>query len=279
MRIEPEQMLEQQRVAAQRRAENAHVEQMLQREQEERDRQHRRAQHHDDAGGVDGPQEQRHAEPGQARRAHLVNRDDEVQAREDRGKAGDEHADGHGRDLRIRVRAAVGRIERPAGIHAAGDRRIQREHAADDVDVPAQQIQPRKGQVARAHHQGNQEISEHRGNRRNQEKENHDDAVHREQLVVGFRLHQRALRLDQVNAHQDGERSADNEEERDRDQVQQRDALVVQREQPGLPAVVGVQIISRCVHAWFQRGRAHCFPSSFGFGCALPSDANVGDQI
>ena len=86
----------------------------------------------------------------------------------------------HGRDLRVRVRAAVGRIKRPAGVHAAGDRGIQREQAAHDVDVPAQQIQLRKGQVARADHQGNQEISEDRGNRRNQEKENHDDAVQRE---------------------------------------------------------------------------------------------------
>ncbi len=143
--------------------------------------------------------------------------------------------------------------------------------SADDVNVPAQKIQLGKCQVARSDHQRNQKISEHRGNRGNQEKENHHHAVQREELVVSFRLHQSALRLDQVNAHQHGERSADDEEERDRHQIQQRDALVVQRKEPGLPAVVRVQIIARRVHAWFQRGRTHCFPSSFAFAADLPS--------
>ena len=42
-----------------------------------------------------------------------------------------------------------------------------------------------KRQVARADHDGDQEIAQHRGNRRDQEEEDHDDPVHREQLVVG----------------------------------------------------------------------------------------------
>ena len=243
VRIEPEQMLEQQRVAAERRSKDADVEEALEGQKEDGDRQHRRAQHHDDAGGIHGPQEQRHAEPGHARGAHFVNRHDEIEAGENGGKAGDEDADRHGNDLRVRVRAAVGRVEGPAGVHAAVNHRIHREHPARHVDVPAQQVQPRKGQIARADHHGHQEISEDRGNRRNQEEENHDDAVHGEQLVVGFRLHQRALRIDQVDAHQNGEGAADEEEERDRNQVEKRDAFVIGGEQPGLPAVVRVQII------------------------------------
>ena len=139
----------------------------------------------------------------------------------------------------------------------------------DDVDVPAQQVQAREGQIARADHHGHQEISEDRGNRRDQEKENHDDAVHREQLVVGFRLHQRALRLDQVDAHQHGEGAADEEEERDRNQIEQRDALVIHGEQPGLPAVVRVEIIDAAFRAaaagswrWWSWRSWLCLPSS-----------------
>ena len=233
---------------------------MLKGQKKDRDGQHRRAEHHDDAGGVHGPQEERHAEPGHAGGAHFVNRHDEIQSGENRGKSGDEDADGNGGNLRIGVRAAIRSVERPAGIDAAGDRGIQREQPTDDVDIPAQQIQSRKGQVARADHQRHEEISEHRRNRWNQEKENHDDAMHREQLVVGFRLHQGALRLNQVNAHQHGKRAADDEEKSDRNQVQQSDALVVQRKEPGLPAIVRVQIIFLSAHAWFQRGRTHCFP-------------------
>ena len=55
MRVEPEQMLEQQRIAAQLRIENADVEGALQRHQQQRDRQHRRAQHHDDGGRIVRP--------------------------------------------------------------------------------------------------------------------------------------------------------------------------------------------------------------------------------
>ena len=127
MRIEPEQMLEQQRVAAQCRTENSHVEKTLQRQQKQRDREHGRAQHHDDTGGVDGPQEQRQAEPGQPWRPHLVNRHDEVQTCENGRKTGNEHAHGNGRHLCIRIRAAVRGVERPPGIHATGKCRVKRE--------------------------------------------------------------------------------------------------------------------------------------------------------
>ena len=35
-------------------------------------------------------------------------------------------------------------------------------HAADDVEVPAQQVDARKGQVLRADHDGDQKIAEYR---------------------------------------------------------------------------------------------------------------------
>ena len=36
------------------------------------------------------------------------------------------------------------RVERPAGVDAAGDERVEREQPAEDVDVPARQVQLRE---------------------------------------------------------------------------------------------------------------------------------------
>src|SRR4029077_16595570 len=62
--VEPEQMLEQERVSAQQRIKNAQVEQTLENYQHKRDRHDGRTQHLNDAGGVMGPDEKRQAVPG-----------------------------------------------------------------------------------------------------------------------------------------------------------------------------------------------------------------------
>src|SRR6185295_14657938 len=93
-RIEPEQVLEQDRVAAEVGVKDADAEEALDADQQDGDRHHGGAQDHDQAGGVVGPDEQGQPEPGQAGGAHLVDGDDEVQAGEDGGEAGDEDADG-----------------------------------------------------------------------------------------------------------------------------------------------------------------------------------------
>ena len=82
--VEPEQVLEEHRVAAQRRIEDPHVQRALGRDQQHRDRDHRRAEDHDQAGRVVRPHEERQPEPGQPRRAHPVDGDDEVEAGQDR---------------------------------------------------------------------------------------------------------------------------------------------------------------------------------------------------
>jgi hypothetical protein len=123
--------------------------------------------------------------------------------------------------------AAVGRVERPAGIHPARDHGIKRENGADDVNVPTKKIEPRKCQVAGPDHHGHQKIAQRRWDGGNQEKENHDDAVHGEQLVVGLRLYQRALRLDQMQAHQDGEEAAHKKHQSNGRKIKKCDALVV----------------------------------------------------
>ena len=93
VRVEPEQVLEEHRVAADRRVEDADAQHALERQQQDRDRDDRRAEDHDQAGRVVRPDEERQPEPRHAGRAHAVDGDDEVEARQDRREAGDEDAD------------------------------------------------------------------------------------------------------------------------------------------------------------------------------------------
>ena len=171
-------------------------------------------------------------------------------------------------DLRLRIKAAVRRIERPAGIDAPAQQRIHRERRADDIDIPAHQVQSREGQVFRADHQRHEKISKRRGYGRNQEEKDHDDAVRRKQLVVRVRLNERAARLDQMQPHQHGEYAADEKHHRDRSKIEQRDPLVIGRQKPRFDAVARVQIIDTRFRRRFHNCRAH-FPF---FLSSVPSD-------
>ncbi len=124
MRVEPEQVLEQKRIAALGRIEDADADRALQNDQHEGDGQHRRAQHHQDAGRIVRPHKQRQPEPGHARRAHLVDGDDEIQARKDGAESGNEDRQA-GRDhVGVHVVRRERRGEGPARIHAAGGHRV-----------------------------------------------------------------------------------------------------------------------------------------------------------
>ena len=125
VRVEPEQVLEQHRVAAKRRIEDPEVQRPFGSHHQHRDREDRRAQDHDQAGRIVRPHEQRQPEPGQPRCPHPVHRDDEVQPGQDRRESGDEDAQRRRHHVRICRRGAVRRVERPAGVDAAAQRRIR----------------------------------------------------------------------------------------------------------------------------------------------------------
>ena len=232
VRIEPEQVLEQQRVAAQRRVEHADLEQVLEQQQDHRHRQHRRRQHVQHRRRIQRPQEQRHPVPAHARRPQLVDRDDEVEPCGDRGIARQDDAEAHQRDVTMRIAGRQRRVEGPAGVDAAGEQPGDRQHAARDEHVPARQIHARKREVARPQHQRRDEVAERDGDRRDQEEPHHDDAMHGEQPVVHLVAHDQARRAHQVEPHQRRRRAAEKKEHRDRREVQQGDALVVGRQQP-----------------------------------------------
>ncbi len=243
MRIEPEQMLEQHRIAAISRIEEADMQSALQHQQEQSDRDDGRTQNHDRAGGVMRPDKQRQAEPGQARRAHTVNGDDEVQPGQNRREAVDENPQTRRDHIPVRVRTAERRVEGPAGIHAAGEQHIQGKRAAEHVDVPAQQIDSRKCQILGADHQRHQEIAQNSRNRRDQEEEHHQDPVHGEHLVIGVRIEQIAGRSRQFQPDQHRKQTAQKEERRHRDQIQDRDPLVIFRQKPALQPVLRIEIV------------------------------------
>ena len=259
MRVEPEQMLEQHRIAAAVGIENAQSENPLDGQQQNGHRQHRRAQHHDQAGGIHGPDEQRKPEPGETRGAHAVNGHDEIQPGHDGRKTDDENANAGGDDVGVGVGRAERRVEGPAGIESAHQHGVHRKQAADHEDVPAAQIDFGKRQILGAQHDRHQKISQRGGDGRDQEQEHHDDAVQREQLVISVRGNQVALGSEQLQANQGGERSAEKEEKRDGHQIHQRDAFMILRKQPALDAVIDVQVI----FASFKCCRNHmCLPFS-----------------
>ena len=225
-------MLEQHRIAAESRVEDADLEDALDGQQHEGDRQHRRAENDDDAGGVHRPDEEGHAEPCHARSSHVVDRDHEVEGRQDRREADDEDAEPGQDHVRVGRRGAVRRVEGPAGVDAADDEDGEREDGPDDVDVPGKQIQPREGEVAGPDDEGDGEVAENRRDRRDQEEEDHDDAVHREHLVVGVTRQEIAGRGEQLEPDERRRHAAEHEHQRHRHQIQDGDAFVVAGEQP-----------------------------------------------
>src|SRR6266576_1304934 len=70
-----------------------------------------------------------------------------------------------------------------------------------------------------------------------------DDHVLREHLVVSARLHEIALRGEQLQANGHRIEAADEKEEADRAEIKQRNALVIFSQQPRLQAVFGVEIV------------------------------------
>src|SRR5438046_7294497 len=91
----------------------------------------------------------------------------DCESRKNRREAVDENTDDRRGDCGIRIHTAERRVKRPTGIQAAGAERIQNEATTDEVNIPAQEIDLREGQILSANHEGNEEIPEDRGDRGN----------------------------------------------------------------------------------------------------------------
>src|SRR6266581_4787196 len=107
--------------------------------------------------------------PGEARGAHLMDGDDEIEAGQDGTKTGQENSGGHAHNMRVGKGAAVRGVKGPTGVHAAKDDGIDSQQAAGIEEVPAQQIEFWKGDIASADHHGNDKIAEDSGDGGNEE--------------------------------------------------------------------------------------------------------------
>jgi len=161
-----------------------------------------------------------------------VNGDHEVQAGKDGRKSGDEDRESGFDDFCVGEVRTEGSVERPTRIDAARQHAVQHHHAADDVEIPTDQINPGEREILGPDHQGDEEVAEHGGNGRNQEKEHHDHSVHGEKLVVSIGLDEVTGGSEQLEADEQREESTDEKEEGDGEEIKQRDALVVGGEQP-----------------------------------------------
>ena len=181
--------------------------------------------------------------------------DDEIKAREDRGEPDDEYARDGRDDEGVREHGGKWRVEGPARVDPAGHERAHRKERTQRVQVPAEQVQARKGQILGADHQRDEEVAQRRGNRRNQEEPHHDHAVGGEQLVVGLGRDQIAFGAQKLQADERGGRPADKEKRRNSDRVQNGDAFVVAGREPRAQAVTGAEVTAR------RRGSAHSLAS------------------
>ena len=189
-----------------------------------------------------GPAEQGQPEPGHARAAHAVDGHNKVQAGKDGAEPGDEYSHRSRDHVGIEIVGAERSGKGPAGIDTAVEQREDQKACAGDIQIPAQQVDLGKGQILGPDHDGNDEIPHGRRNRRHQEEEDHDHAVHGKELVVGVGGNQIRQRCQQLQTDQPGKCSTEKEEERDRDEIQHGDAFMVAGKQPTLQPILAVEV-------------------------------------
>src|SRR2546429_265627 len=120
---------------------------------------------------------------------------------------------------------------------------------------------------------GIRKFPNHRRYRRRQKEEDHHQAMQSEHPVVRGRFDERALRFDQVQAHESCCRAADEEKESNRSEVQPGDPFVIRGEKPGFPSVPGVEIMDPRQNADFL----HCL--THGFATFRPSASDFASDL
>ena len=212
-------------------------------EEEERDRRRDRRQdeHEQHRVGLDRPDEERDAHPGHPRRAHVVDRDDEVDRPGERGERRQVEAEDP--EVLARPRAELlGRERRvggPAGARGApvGEEAREDDEPAEEEEPVREGVQARERHVPRADHERDEVVAEAREDR-DDEEEDHHRPVHGEQLVVGVLRDEVVVRLGELGAHEQRHHAGGEEEDERRDDVEDPDPLVVERRQPARDAAV-----------------------------------------
>ena len=194
MRVEPEQVLPEQNLAAPRRVEEVRPERPVEQEHPEGRGQDWRRHELQDGGDEQRPHRQRHSEEMHPGSAHVHDRGDVVHRPHDRRRPEDEHThDPEGlaqTDAGVLRVGAQWRVSRPAGGRGSTLDEERRSHdgAARQRHPERQHVQLVKRHVPGSDHQRNQEIPEGAGQDRDDHQEDHDRSVHGEQGVVVRRV-------------------------------------------------------------------------------------------
>src|SRR5262249_28551868 len=101
MRVEPEKMLEKNRVATQIRIEDANAKHSFQAKQNNRHSDYRRTENLNQTGCIMRPYEKRQTKPFHSRRPHCMNGDNEVQSGQDGRKSANKNPNRHRNDIGI----------------------------------------------------------------------------------------------------------------------------------------------------------------------------------
>lgn len=257
VRVEPEKVLVQDGIAAHCRIKDPDTKGSFKDQKQQGDGQHGSCEDLDERSGVKCPQEQGHPRPSHPRRTHLVDGNNKVDARQDGGKAKDESAEGRGDHSGIGG-GTVGRVERPACIQTTGNKGVKEEHCAENIDIKAKEVEAREGNIFCAEHQGQEEVSKGRRDRRDQEQEDHDRAVQGEQLVVKVgssefkfcRIFSRDKVGQKVSAggkefetNPKRKNTTRKEKDQNRSKIHQTDTLVIERKKPRHDRVVDIEVI------------------------------------
>jgi hypothetical protein len=231
MAEQPEQVLPQQRVAAARRVEKRQVKRPLGLEQGRGQDQRREGHHHHQPGDQHVPPEDRHPVERHAGGAHLQDRDDGLDRERERRDLDEGHAEQPhiGVDARRIDVGAQRRIHEPAAIgRDAGQQRHGQDGAAEQVAPIAVGGEARKREIAGAENLRGQ-IDGNPFHHRHGEQKQHHRAVHREDLVVGLRVHEGRPGGRELNPGQHAEHAADREEGEGRGHEAQADDGMIDR--------------------------------------------------
>ena len=254
MTEEPEQMLEQQRIAAAVGHEEARAEIAVGQQHGDGAGQHRQRQQQQEGGDQHRPGEQRHLVQRHARRAHVEDGGDEVDGAEDRRRAGEvQRQDGevHGRPALLARAADRSSSRRPApwrrvwpstNIEMSSRSEGRRQQPERDV------VHAREGHVGRADHQRHEPVAEPADHRRHDHEEDHEQPVggHEHVVHVLAGIERRLAGLEaidhggqtvedldagllQLHAHDDRQSAADHPRHDGEDQIHRADVLVVGR--------------------------------------------------
>ena len=131
----------------------------------------------------------------------------------------------------------VRRVEGPSRVHRGHQRPDDHEEPGDE-DPVAGEVQPGERDVAGPDVQRDEEVPQPRGDRRDDEEEDHHRPVQGEEDVVGVVAEILRLRGEQLQPEQQGEDAADQEEDDRRPEVHRADPLVVEGERPGPPPAI-----------------------------------------